>query len=867
MARGSQTLKLVDEPNPDVSLGPADVDLPSPPSPYTLNDGALEIEHGDGSVTIDFAPNMANPEKKESDEDDFYANLADDLADGELETIASDLLQGIEQDIQSRKDWLDMRERGISLLGLKIEEPTSSETSGAVEGMSRIRHPILLDATIRFQATARAELLPASGPVKVRNDATIGPAPARPLAQAPEPVPGDARPPVPGVMQQPPNPAMGHNGGPPIAMDTPVDKDEQAMALEKDMNHYLTVTATEYVPDTDRMLFYIGFGGDGFKKVFNCPLRRRPVSESVDAEDLIVSNASTDLKNCGRVTHRIKMRKSVLKRMQILGAYRDVELGEPSPAQPDAVEQKKAEIQGQSVKLARTQDQDYTIYEVYCELDLDQFAPKKFKGQGLPLPYRVTIEKDSRKILSVIRNWNKDDDEALAKQFFVQFPFIRGLGFYGLGFIHILGNITIALTAAWREMIDKGMYANFPGFIHDKRFARQLTNQFRIPPGGGVGVDLAPGQRLQDAIMPVPYSDIGAGFQAFIQHMEEVSNKLAMSAEVNVGEGKQDAPVGTTLALIEQATKIMDSAHKRLHAAQQEEFGLLKERFKEDPEAFWRHNKSPTLPWKKEQFIAAINSNELVPVADPNNPTSMHRVAKAAVIKMLQQGNPNLYNPQAVDQRIMRITNIDPSGLFNEQPAPQAPDPRLVAVQQKAQATQAQVQAQMQDSLRKAQVELAKLQDRAADRESKERIENMRIEIEKIRLMQEQASVQNDMDLEREKVGAELQADRERTKQEMEADAVTRIQDIQMKRRESDMDMARSREETRMQMQAEREKHEHDMQVQREKHAQQMELEREKHQMQLENERAIAQVKVEMAKKIAASKPKPAAKAKSSGSK
>jgi len=323
----------------------------------------------------------------------------------------------------------------------------------------------------------------------------------------------------------PPPPMMGHNGGPNLMEET----DDLAMALEKDMNHYLTVTATEYVPDTDRMLFYIGFGGDGFKKVFNCPLRRRPVSESVDAEDLIVSDSATDLQNCGRVTHRIKMRKSVLRRMQIMGAYRDVPIGQPAPATPDPAKVRKMEIEGVTAHL-NPEDEDYTIYECYCELDLDKFAPKQFKGEGLPLPYRVTIEKDSRQILSIIRNWNEDDEQCLAKRFFVQSPFIRGLGFYGYGFIHLLGNITNTLTAGWRETIDGGMFANFPGFLFSKSVGRQLSNQIRVPPGGGVGIDLGAQQDIRSAVMPLPYKEPGPGFVSFLQHVAEEGQRLGATA-------------------------------------------------------------------------------------------------------------------------------------------------------------------------------------------------------------------------------------------------------------------------------------------------------------------------------------------------
>src|SRR5215472_10247281 len=276
------TLRLVDPTPEQEPLGPATISLPEEGTNVDFSDeGAMRVVHPDGSVTIDFNPDLS---RKEPDSDDFYRNIANEIDEGRLSSIASDLITGIAYDDDSRKEWLATRARGIGLLGLKLEEPRGDvgTSSAPLEGQSTIRHPLLLEATVRFQATARGELLPATGPVKVRNDANPPPEQLQPpFSQAPA--------------EQP----------------TYEQLDDLGMALEKDMNHYLTVTATEYVPDTDRMLFYIGFGGDGFKKVFNCPLRRRPVSESVDAEDLIVSNAATDIRNCGRVTHVIKIRPSM----------------------------------------------------------------------------------------------------------------------------------------------------------------------------------------------------------------------------------------------------------------------------------------------------------------------------------------------------------------------------------------------------------------------------------------------------------------------------------------------------------------------------------------------------------------------------
>ena len=781
-----------------------------------FGDNTIEVSHPDGSVTVDFNAD----EPKEESTTDFDANLALKMESGELSTIANDLLRGIENDETSRKEWIDTRKHGVMLLGLKLEKPrTDAGTSSApLEGMSVVRHPLLLEATVSFQATARAELLPSAGPVKVRNDTPMPPANTNQDTSAAQQL-----------------------------AESLQSKDELSQALEKDMNHYLTAIATEYYPDTDRMLFYVGFGGDGFKKVYNCPLRQRPVSESVDAEDLIISNAATELHNCGRVTHRIKMRKSILKRMQIMGVYRDVDLMTPQWPQQDALEKEKENIAGHREAQRRPEDLDYTIYEVYCELDLDEFAPKQFKGKGVPLPYRVTLEKDSRQVLDLRRGWDEDDEQAIAKQYFVQFPFVRGLGFYGLGYVHLLGNTTNALTAAWRLLIDAGMFGNFPGFLFAKGAGRQNTNTFRVAPGTGVAIDTGVVPRIQDAIMPLPYKEPGASFTGFIQHVEEVGRRLASTANIQVGEGKQDAPVGTTLALIEQASKIMDSAHKRLHAAQAEEFKLLKCRFKEDPEAFWRHNKNPTLPWQKQQFLEALNNCELVPVADPNNPTTLHRAAKAQIIKTLQAASPQLYDSTAVDMRVMRITDIDPQGLFAPAPAPEPPDPRMVAIQQKAQSEQ------------------AKIADSAADRASKEKIAQMNLQKEYVIHAHDAAmdrmSASQELALDRAKAQQEMQVDAAQAQHELRGGLVEHAHEMQVEQAKAAHELHRERFKSAQEIQMEQQNHEAAMRRAQAEHEIKLRHMQEEHQVKLETARAESAAKVEAAKAMA--KVKKSAKPKS----
>lgn len=872
----------------------------------TLVDGVEKTENTDGSATFDFSPTI----KPKSSKKAWFGNIADEIDPGELTRIAADLLDGVNADELSRKDWLDTRARGIQLLGLKLNEPKGEATS---EGVSRVQHPLLLEATLRFQANARGELLPAAGPIKVRNDAPVAPKPpkpptppmpppmAAPQGQQPSPPMAGMAPPAPmggppsspGMPMGAPPPSQGSppgpmppqaSGGPPPPPPTgtpspppqtgmmpppaPVlpggmteASDELAEALETDLNHYLTSVATEYYPDTDRMLFWVGCGGQGVKKVYNCPIRQRPVSESIDAEDLIVSNAETNLENCARITHRIKMKKSWLKRMQMIGAYLDIDLSPPVQQLPDPVKEKKREIQGISPTpyMQRPQDADYEIYEVYCELDVAGFEHEKDgKQTGLQLPYVVTLHPESRKILSVRRNWRKEDAMCIAKQYFVDFAFVRALGFYGIGLIHILGNTTTALTAAWRIQLDAGMFSSFPGFIYAKQFGRQLTNQFRVPPGGGIPLDTG-GLDINKAVMPLPYKEPGSAFMQLTQNIETLGQRVGGTAETQVGEGKQDAPVGTTLALIEQATKMMDAVHKRLTSAQAKEFKLLKERFREDPESFWRHNEHPTVPWQKAQFLEAIENAKLVPVADPNNPTSMHRIAKAVAIKTLQQSAPELYDPIAVDTRIMRIVGIDPEGLFKQSPTPPPPNPNLIAAQAKAQAADKASQIQLMELQLKQRLQQMQSQDKAADRQSREKTEQYKLMLERLRIQNEQVihgqEVQNDAHNDAVKMLLEHHLERQKAEQDRQLEQQNQTAEQHFKRGGMMMDLhhdhvkqqgelAMERERHAQEMQMERERHEHEQQLAHEEHQREMELTASKQDRELEHQEKTSKVEL-----------------------
>ena len=640
----------------------------NPKSPY------VKVELPDGSVTISFG----GPQKKEDEEDgDFHENLAMHLDNSSLGQIASELVRLIEQDNESRQELLQQYVMGLDLLGTKIESPRSNATDGstAVEGQATVRHPLLLESIVRFQANARGELLPSSGPVKIRND----------------------------------------------GLDS-ANINVQAEALEKDFNHYLTVTASEYYPDTERMFFALGFGGTTFKKVYYCPIRRRPVSEFISIPEIIVSNAETTVATAQRITHVIKMSPSTLKRLQLVGMYRNVQLSAAQPAKNNVVEDKLEQIMGVIPRnVSNTDNQPREIYECYCELDLPGYEHEDDEGPtGLQLPYRVTIDKTSSEILEIRRWWKEDDEQCLRRQVFVDYIFVPGFGFYGLGLLHLVGNTTMALTAGWRLCIDNGMFANFPGFLYAKQAGRQNTNEFRIPPGGGMPIDTA-GQPIQSAIMPLPYRSVDGQFLNLLQLIETSGQRMASTSETNVGEGNAEAPVGTTIALIEQAQKVISAVHKRMHAAQAREFQLLKELFKECPEAFWENNKYPAYQWTPETLINALDNINLVPVADPNTPSHAVRIQKAMAIKQLQQANPQLYDAKKVDERILTMLGIEDAMDLFAPPAPPdsgANNPQMV----QAQAKMIDSQAKMAEVKVKAIDSQADAQNRAADRESKERI-------------------------------------------------------------------------------------------------------------------------------------------------
>lgn len=654
--------------------------------------GAVEIEHEDGSITID-PTGQSLWEAPDDGDDSFDRNLADKIDPTELNRIANELLDAVQSDKQDRSQWEQMRAKCIDLLGMKLEDP-KGDVSRSTLGVSTsvVRDPVLLEAVERFRANAYAELCPSAGPVKVVNFS-----------------------------------------------DDKGETNDLATALQKDLNYYLTTTASEYYPDTRYMLWWTGLASGTFKKVYKCPLRNRPVSEYVDGTDLIVPSSATDLKNATRVTHEVSMPRDIMRAMQIEGVYRDVLLTDPMQTVVSPVAAKVANVDGKAAQPQRIEDQEYTVYECYCKLDIKGFEHKvKGKPTGLPLPYRVTIEETSRQVLEIRRNWDPEDDEETYRPPqipFVLFPYSTGISrIYGSGLGQMMGNMASALTALLRISIDNGMMSNYPGLLKAKGTGRQIQNEIMVPPGGVAEIDTG-GLPIQQTVMGMPFKDVSAAVVQLIEQTRGVAQRLGGTADMPVGEGKQDAPVGTTLALIEQSTKIEGSVHKALHAAQSEEFRLLAKLFKDDPEALWRGNRRPALgdarddaarAARVEKFKRALENCDIQPMADPNVPSDMHRNIMAMGVKQFAAGNP-AYDQIKVDRwaakQMFKMSDSD----FNAFLAPQMPQQMnpLLAKQVELEERKVGVQeAKVQIDATKVQVAA---QNAEADRQQREKIETLKL--------------------------------------------------------------------------------------------------------------------------------------------
>lgn len=673
--------------------------------------GTVEIDQPDGGVVVQL--DAHRPSAEAGAEDDWFRNLADDCDPQKLATIANELLEGIRADDTSRNGYLATVARGLDLLGTELKNPGANvgDSTEGIEGIAKVSNPMLLDALLRGWANAQAELLPADGPMKVtvRND----------------------------------------------------DSEQQtvlAESLERDMNYWFTEVATEYYPDTSHMLLWgTYFKGSGFKKVYRCAMRRRPVSESVDAKNLIVSDTTKDLRACGRITHEIPMRPSVMRRMQLIGAYRDAELTQPTTT-TNVVGEKIATIQGTQSTQQRPEDKPYNLYESQCELDLDEFVPadSPFKGERIPLPYLVTIDRDSQQVLQLRRDWNEDDEHCERRRMYVRYGYVPGPGFYGTGLLNILGNSTAAMTAAWREALDAGMFASFPGGLISKLGSRQDTSNFRLAPGEFKQVETG-GQPISAVISPTPYRDVTPGLLGLMDKIVAQCAPLGGAADIPAGEGIQNVPVGTMIAQIEQATKVMAAAHKGMHQAQSEEFDLIVNLFRESPQDFWGANKTcPKGYWDEARFLQAVTDCQLAPKSDPNVPSHLHRVMKAlALVQLIAIPQfTQIMSAKETLLRCLRIIREDPGGLVIE-PPPQAAGADL---QGQAKIMEAEVKAKKLPI--DAQIAAGKLQTEQAKMASNEKIAGLEYQKEVVAQAEDAEGKRRQADLEeRKQLNEEVCAD------------------------------------------------------------------------------------------------------------
>lgn len=596
-----------------------DVEIPVD-EPMDLGAGVEFMEGADGSVTM-----MPAGEEVEVDEPyNHNDNLAEVLGEKELGALANELISNYEEDLSSRQGWEETYTKGLDLLGVEYEERTEP-----FEGASGVTHPLIAESVTQFQAQAYKELLPAGGPVSTK-----------------------------------------------ILGAKTDDKEEQAGRIKEFMNYQITEVMEDYDPGMDQLLFYLPLSGSTFKKVYYDVVKGRAASEFVPGQDVVVPYSATDLATSPRVTHRIKMTDNEVRKLQIAGVYRDIELGESSSdGDPSEVDDKADEIQG--IKPTMSAD-DRLLLEVHVELDLDGFEdmdPNTGDPTGVKLPYIVTIDHDSGKVLAIRRNWREEDPLRRTRQYFVHYKFMPGLGFYGFGLIHMIGGLGRAATSLLRQLIDAGTLSNLPGGFKAKG-VRVRDNDEPIAPGEWRDID-APGGNIRDSVIPLPYKEPSSTLATLLGALIDAGRRFVSIADQKTSEmANNEAPVGTTVALLERGTRVMSAIHKRLHYAQKTEFRLLARVFSENLPAFYPY----TIPGAPAQIKASDFDGrvDVVPVSDPNIFSMAQRIALAQNQLQLAQTNPQMHNLHAAYRRMyeaLEVQNIEE--VLPPPPQPQPLDPAM----------------------------------------------------------------------------------------------------------------------------------------------------------------------------------------------
>jgi len=569
--------------------------VPMNPVPVAEEQEATFELEPDGGVIVDFRNTVEM--EAESTVKEWYANLADSLDDGELSEIANTVYNNYDSDKNSRQEWESMFERGFDLLGLKIQE-----TSEPFEGACTAVHPLLIESAVKFQSKASQELFPSAGPIKTQI----------------------------------------------LGKSTP-DRERQANRVKNFMNYQLTEQMPEYFDEFEKMLFHLPLIGSAFKKVYYDANLKRPVSEFVPIDQFYVSYYSSNLSKADRYTHVIYRSPVDLAKDIRSGIYSDTDLPDATDPQPTAFASKMDTILG----FSPTQDTDpqYVLLEQHCYLELDEPNSE----DGIALPYIVTVEEQSRKVLCIRRNYKSDDTNKEKISHFVHYRFVPGFGFYGFGLMHFLGNLTMSATAAMRSLIDAGQFANLPGGFKAKG-VRMVGDNDPISPGEfkeveSTGIDLA------KAIVPLPYKEPSSTLFQMLGFVTMAGQKFADSTEQIVSEASSYGPVGTTMALLEASSKFFSAIHKRLHKSQRDEFRILA-RIDYD----YLPNEYPyEVPFENRSILKSDFDGrvDVIPVSDPNIPSNAHRLMIAQMaMQMAQQSPPGLFNMEALNRTILNAANM-----------------------------------------------------------------------------------------------------------------------------------------------------------------------------------------------------------------
>ena len=558
----------------------------------TDEDMPVMVELEDGSVEISFGE-----EVEEIDAAPFDANLADYLEDSQLQEISSELCDAVEGDMAARRDWADSYVAGLDVLGMKYEERTEPW-----ENACGVYSNILAEAAIRFQAEAMSETFPAAGPVKTK-----------------------------------------------ILGEVTQDKEDAALRVKTDMNYELTEVMVEYRPEHERLLYSLGLAGSAFKKVYFDPSLGRQIALYIPAEDVIVPYGASNIESAERVTHVMRKTKNEMVKLQAAGFYREIELGDPVSFFSD-VEEAKAEQSGVSL----TSDDRYTMFEVHADLNIDGVdGADNEESLQVAKPYVVTLEKGTGEVLAIRRNWNPDDPLTLKRQHFVHYAYVPGFGFYGLGLIHIIGGYARAGTSLIRQLVDAGTLSNLPGGLKS-RGLRVKGDDTPIGPGEFRDVDVPSGS-IRDNIMPLPYKEPSQTLFALLKQITEEGRRLGAISDMNISDMSANAPVGTTLALLERTLKPMAAVQSRVHFSMKQEFKLLRKIIAEYAPEEYMYVPDRGEPRARQADYAMV---EVIPVSDPNSSTMAQRVVQYQTVMQMAQAAPQIYDLPQLHRQMIEVLGV-----------------------------------------------------------------------------------------------------------------------------------------------------------------------------------------------------------------